>query len=270
MRPLQFLTFVFTLCIFFHSENTHASVLRFESIDYGTVGSPLEGAIPPGQTGDVYLTIVNTSVHSLRDLNMQGRAGTCVESISGNLTQEIMPGNSTHRFGPFRVSINANCDRGAAASILFVGTYRDAIEQVNRSWVEIPFSVQPFPVAQFTQSNIGIAINDNSTSEFAFVVRDQLPIVDVTLSINIQHTYIGDLTVYLEHVGSGRRAELHNQSGGSSDNIVRTWGRNGDPLPALSNLHGLDSRGDWKLVVRDSAGGDIGHIESLSLSLYAN
>ncbi len=280
MNPLQILTFLFPfiLCTFFSAAPALSSIISFESIDYGTIGSPYKDAIPPGQAGDIYITVMNSAPSSssssssyvLRDVHMQARTGSCVENIVGEWTQPLIVGGASLRLGPFRITMKADCERGQSAALLFVGTYRDTIEQVHRTWIEVPFFVQSFPVVQFAQSNIGIPVHSQQTSEFTFSIHEQIPIAGVTLSINIQHPYIGDLVVHLEHVASGQRVELHRRTGRNKDNIVRTWGRNGDSLPALSNLHGLNSLSDWKLTVVDEMSQDDGHIESLNLVLYAN
>ncbi len=202
---------------------------------------------------------------------MQARTGSCVENIVSEWTQPLIVGGASLRLGPFRITMKADCERGQSAALLFVGTYRDAVEQVHRTWIEVPFFVQPLPAVQFAQSNIGIPVPRQQTSEFTFSILEQIPIADVTLSINIQHPYIGSLVVHLEHVASGQRIELHNRTGARTNNIVRTWGRNGDSLPTLSNLHGLNSLSDWKLIVKNNLWWSAsGHIESLSLTLYSH
>ncbi len=78
----------------------------------------------------------------------------------------------------------------------------------------------------------------------------------VSVDINISHTYIGDLQVEL-HSPTGQIAVLHDNSGGSANNIVKSYN---------VDMSGTESAGTWKLKAVDSARRDIGNIESWTLS----
>lgn len=72
---------------------------------------------------------------------------------------------------------------------------------------------------------------------------------DIVVDVNIQHTYIGDLRVQLE-LPEGRRLTLHDQSGGSADNLETSY--------ALPELDGIPLNGRWQLWVGDFAYRDTG------------
>ncbi|MBL4913180.1 S8 family serine peptidase [Shewanella schlegeliana] len=78
----------------------------------------------------------------------------------------------------------------------------------------------------------------------------------VSVAVNISHTYIGDLQVEL-HSPSGQISVLHDNSGGSANDIVKTY---------TVDMSGADSAGDWKLKAIDSARRDVGTINSWELS----
>ncbi|OLF11219.1 serine protease [Actinophytocola xinjiangensis] len=78
-----------------------------------------------------------------------------------------------------------------------------------------------------------------------------------TVSVQIVHTYIGDLVVDLV-APDGSVYNLHNRSGGSTDNINQTYTR---------NLSGEVANGTWNLRVRDAAYLDTGYINSWTLDL---
>ena len=78
----------------------------------------------------------------------------------------------------------------------------------------------------------------------------------VPVAVNIVHTYIGDLKVDLV-APDGSIYTLHNRSGGSADNIVQTYN---------VNLSSEALNGTWKLRVNDNAGGDVGYINSWSVT----
>lgn len=77
----------------------------------------------------------------------------------------------------------------------------------------------------------------------------------ISVKVNIVHTYIGDLSVVLE-APNGNKFTLHNRSGGSADNINKTYSVNAGSIP---------SNGTWNLHVTDRAGQDVGRIDSWSM-----
>jgi hypothetical protein len=80
---------------------------------------------------------------------------------------------------------------------------------------------------------------------------------DTAVQVAIVHRYQGDLKVDL--VGpDGSVYVLHNRAGGSADNIARTY---------TVNLSTEAINGTWKLRVNDNASGDVGRIDSWSISL---
>jgi subtilisin family serine protease len=102
-------------------------------------------------------------------------------------------------------------------------------------------------------------INDNST------VNSPITIAGCTgnggaaasISVNIVHTYRGDLVVDLV-APDGSVYNLHNRSGGSADNLVQTYSR---------NLSSEVANGTWNLRVRDAASADVGYIDTWTLDL---
>ncbi|AQS36970.1 putative pre-peptidase,subtilase family protease,PA domain-containing protein [Shewanella psychrophila] len=78
----------------------------------------------------------------------------------------------------------------------------------------------------------------------------------VTVNVNISHTYIGDLQVEL-HSPSGQVAILHDNAGGSSNDIVKSY---------TADMAGVESAGDWTLKAVDSARQDTGSINSWELT----
>ena len=82
----------------------------------------------------------------------------------------------------------------------------------------------------------------------------------VKVSLNISHTYRGDLEVTLTSP-SGRVVTLHNRTGGSADNVILT---NQD---VSSSFSGSNPNGTWKLSMRDRAARDTGKLNSVSLTI---
>ncbi|MGH3118463.1 MAG: M36 family metallopeptidase, partial [Gaiellales bacterium] len=86
----------------------------------------------------------------------------------------------------------------------------------------------------------------------------------LAVQVEIQHTYIGDLIVTLTTPG-GRSAILHDRTGASADDLIRTY--TSADMPALAALAGEAAQGDWTLKVADRAGADVGVLRRWGLEL---
>jgi subtilisin-like proprotein convertase family protein len=75
------------------------------------------------------------------------------------------------------------------------------------------------------------------------------------VDVDIRHTYIGDLRVDLV-APDGSVYLLQNRSGGSADNIVRSY---------TLDLSAEALDGTWRLRVGDRGRGDTGKIDSWSI-----
>ena len=84
------------------------------------------------------------------------------------------------------------------------------------------------------------------------------------LSLDITHTYIGDLIVELTGPG-GQKAILHNRTGAGTDNLVTSY--DSMLLDALATFVGLSVQGDWVLRVQDVAGQDVGKLNRWMLDV---
>jgi subtilisin-like proprotein convertase family protein len=82
-------------------------------------------------------------------------------------------------------------------------------------------------------------------------------IKDISVSIDITHTWIGDLRVTLTPPGSAP-IPLHNQTGGSADNLIRTY--RAQEVVGLQALRGRDTGGAWQLHVADLVSQDEGKL----------
>ena len=79
----------------------------------------------------------------------------------------------------------------------------------------------------------------------------------ISLSLNITHTFIGDLVVKLT-TPDGKVVTLHSKTGGSDDNIVKSY----DLTEALK---AVQTSGQYKLTVQDLVARDTGSLKSWSL-----
>jgi len=86
----------------------------------------------------------------------------------------------------------------------------------------------------------------------------------VEVSVDITHTYIGDLKVTLESP-KGTSIVLHNRFGAGQDNLKKTY--SADKTPKLAMLAGETIKGKWSLKVADLAALDKGQLNRWSLKI---
>ncbi len=109
----------------------------------------------------------------------------------------------------------------------------------------------------FFQNTNDYTISDNSTVNSPIVVSGRTGNAPSNLSVavNIVHTYQGDLKVDLV-APDGTLYNIHNRSGGGTDNIIKT---------VTINASSEVANGTWNLRVNDNANADVGYINSWSM-----
>lgn len=138
----------------------------------------------------------------------------------------------------------------------------------------------------------GTAIYDNQCTSVSIVASGLPTAMDTAIfglcsvTINISHSYDGDLDVWLT-APSGDSIQLANNNGGSGDNFISTvftmsatisvnqagapftgsfW-----PFTSLNDLNnGTNPNGTWRVTVCDEAPGDVGVISSASINFCSN
>ncbi|WP_405636882.1 S8 family peptidase [Streptomyces sp. NBC_01178] len=114
------------------------------------------------------------------------------------------------------------------------------------------------PPGKKFENTTGYPINDNATVESPVTVSGitgNAP-AELSVPVNISHTYIGDLKIDLV-APNGTVFNLKAYgSGGSSDNVVTTY---------TVNASSVVANGTWKLRVSDNASADTGRINSWAL-----
>ena len=87
-------------------------------------------------------------------------------------------------------------------------------------------------------------------------------IASAKVTLDITHTYIGDLRVTLL-TPWGDAIRLHDRTGSNADNIQRSYDE--AMLPALATLRSRRTQGDWRLQVQDLAAADAGRLNRWAL-----
>ncbi len=160
-------------------------------------------------------------------------------------------------FGDSTTSTATNPAKTYAAS----GTYTVALTVTDNGGANntISKSVTVGSAGTQTYTNTAdVAISDNATVNSPITVsgRSGNAPAATPVAVNIVHTYKGDLKVDLV-APDGSVYVLHNRTGGSADNIVQTYS---------VNLSTEALNGTWNLRVNDNASGDVGYINSWSIT----
>ncbi|MBW3695450.1 peptidase S8 [Vibrio sp. T187] len=107
-------------------------------------------------------------------------------------------------------------------------------------------------------NNDSVVIPDNSTvgATSLISVSRTGDAGQVSIDLNIEHTYIGDLKITVTSP-TGGEAVLHNNTGGSSANLNTSYN---------VDFTGFEAQGEWVLSVVDSANQDTGKLVSWGLN----
>jgi subtilisin-like proprotein convertase family protein/putative hemolysin len=136
--------------------------------------------------------------------------------------------------------------------------------------------------ACYPSTDTPVAIPDLVTVTSSINVPGSVSIDDVNVTLDITHTYDGDLSVYLISP-QGTRVELFTDVGGAGDNFTTTTLDDDCATPitsgavpftgcyrpegSLSAFDGEDSSGIWTIEVTDAFSHDTGTLQSWSLEL---
>jgi Zn-dependent metalloprotease/subtilisin-like proprotein convertase family protein len=116
----------------------------------------------------------------------------------------------------------------------------------------------------FTATGLPLSIPDNNATGIAsnLAVTGNGTVASLSLSLNITHTFRGDLVVVLVAPG-GQQISISNRAGGSADNIILV----NQPITVPA---GVTAAGTWQLRVQDRAAVDVGTLNSWSLNIVGN
>lgn len=112
----------------------------------------------------------------------------------------------------------------------------------------------------------GISIPDNSAAgiERLLNTAGEGSVQDIAVSVDITHTYIGDLSVSLI-APNGTRIALHERNGGDVDNLIKTYST--VTTSGLASLRGQPVQGSWRLRVADLEARDTGKLNRWALKI---
>ncbi|MFD9697492.1 proprotein convertase P-domain-containing protein [Lentzea sp. NPDC059081] len=216
--------------------------------DFSVSVSPASGSVAAGSS----LTA------SVATQTVSGSAQTVQLSASG------LPSGATASFSPSSVTTGSGSTLtiSTTASVA-AGTYPVTITAAGSSTRTASYSLTVTGTGGGSCS--GTNPNDVSIPDAGSAVDSDVvisgcaatPSASSVVTVRIVHPYIGDLTVALI-APDGSSYTLHNRSGGSADNIDRTY---------TADVSSETANGTWKLRVRDLAASDVGTIDTWGVNL---
>jgi carboxypeptidase T len=230
------------------TSNTQPGMTQDEYNTFATLGQQMAATngYTPEQASDLYIT-----------------DGTIDDWLWGvqriwSYTFEMYPASGgLSGFYPPDEVIARETSRNKAAVLLFLD-YSDCPKRIIGQTCDGTPPPPPPPGRTF-ENTTDVPIPDLSTVSSPITVSGVTGNASATstVEVHIRHTFIGDLVVDLV-APDGTVYNLHNRSGGGTDNIDQVYSR---------NLSGEVANGTWNLRVRDAASLDSGVIDSWKLTL---
>ena len=192
-------------------------------------------------------------------------SGVLVEANPGGFSDVTGPDGSYHLIdmyaGTYTVTVTL-IGYGAAPQIVTLGD--------NDHVTGIDFGLGRVTEHVFCD-DVVTAIPDNDPAGItkSILCTEEGLLNDVYCSVDITHTFIGDLIVELTSP-DGTIVRLHNRTGASTDDLHANYDldTNPDGPGAMSDFDGENPLGEWTLFVSDNAGIDTGSVDQWCLDLF--
>lgn len=124
---------------------------------------------------------------------------------------------------------------------------------------------EQLPEVLLVEHRVHKPIPDLAETEDAIIFPLDVAIKDIEVSIDIRHTWRGDLQVSLRPPDGGAII-LQDRTGGSQDDIIRTY-RSTDEPDLFASVLGSSANGTWHLKVVDVARQDVGVLMKWGLAI---
>jgi vibriolysin len=234
---------------------TDGSVVRSGfSATWSTTGEP-----PPNQAPTVSITAPSNGSTVFGTVNVTATAAD-VDGTVASVVFTLPDGTTvTDTTAPYETTWVSSTVANGNYPITAVATDDDGA--TGTSTVTVTVNNIPCTSDVFASTDVPLAIPDFDTTG----ITSALPVVgngvvaSLRLSLNIQHTYQGDLAVFLVSP-SGARYRIHYRTGGTTDNLIVT----DREIPAAV---GQTLEGNWSLEVSDRARVDRGSLTAWSLNV---
>ncbi len=196
-----------------------------------------------------------------------------------------LPGEQcTGEDGSYQFTLVPAGDHTLVVSREGYATHSTSIEVTGGETTEANAALSSWPDFEFEDymsSGAAVEIVDQDTAFKTLVVSGTMIPTDVDITININHTYVGDLDIWVENaVGDRAQLTAHN---GANNGVNYEQTRFDDdactdigegtapytgsyiPIESLETLEGVSIQGTWRLIVYDFFAQDGGQIVNWSV-----
>ncbi|WP_179375431.1 zinc-dependent metalloprotease [Winogradskyella wichelsiae] len=229
-----------------------------------------------GSTQTVTWDVAGTTANGVNEANVNILLATDGENFDTILASNVANNGSYDIVVPNVSSVNCRIMVEAANGIFF---------NLNTENISIGASLD---CTTYSANNVNEAIADGTGTtsgvngvplENVINVPDNFTIESLKLNVDIDHTYVGDLLVRLIHPNGTTEVDVWIGNCSSSDNINIQFddeaadidcdftgvGNAYSPSEPLSEFSGLNSQGDWSILIADFFSGDTGVLNSWSV-----
>ena len=221
------------------------------------------GIVDPGETINLDVLLTNSGMDTATGISAILTTADSYITISQNYStySDIISGGNKISNSSYTFSVQGSCP---------VGHQIDFVLDIDADTGYSNTSAFSISVGKFIgdSTDTPLSITDLNTTVSTINVPSFCDITDVLVSVDITHTYIGDLIIKLVSP-SGTAVYLHKRTGSGDDNIVTTYDSLTPPdgPGIMDDFNGEKCWGDWKLYIGDAANGDQGTLNSWTLSL---
>ncbi|HET9298299.1 MAG TPA: proprotein convertase P-domain-containing protein, partial [Candidatus Polarisedimenticolaceae bacterium] len=265
----------------------HGDTLRVQYVDASSCGTP---NVPVEKTA--VMDCVQPALSNVR-ATVSGNSATIQWDSSEAATTLVHYGTSApvgeSASVPGRVTAHSVLLSGLASCTTYYFWVESADEAGNLSTSHggggyLAFTTGTNPVQTFTSTGAPVPIPDNNSTGATSTINvaDPRAVLDVNVTVNVTHTYDGDLVLSLLPPASPA-VTLSNRRGGSQDNFTATVFDDEASTPVssgsapftgtfrpeglLATADGLSAAGAWRFKIVDQASIDVGTIDSWSMAL---
>jgi len=216
-------------------------------------------AANPSLTASEVISILKQTAS--KDLNLEGYPKTPPSSFDRDTSWDVSPVQPFEN-GAF---IDTGAEEGTWSPWFGHGKV-DALEAVKEALSRLSTDSPNVFVGNAIPD---VAIPDNDEKGIIENIECTIDgkLADIKVTVDITHTYIGDLVITLI-APSGKNAFLHFRQGGTTDNLKKTFDFSN--TTSLLSLLEEDVKGDWGLKVQDMAMIDTGILKSWELEIGVN
>lgn len=233
--------------------------------NYTLQNSGVNNALDPGETVDLFVTLINTGTSDARAV--RARITSSNPAVIVNNADvgflDIAFGAQQASTYPVSISLSRNATCGNAVELMLSLSYENDVGYTGQIPLKIPVGVAKIAGAAVNhQPPLVIPDNDPKGAVSSVWLSDEGKITEttgMTVSIDVGHDYLSDLKIVLI-APSGKSVVLHNKKSVSGNNLVGIYPTTLTPAESLSKFKGELLKGEWKLKAVDSVGSDEGKL----------